>query len=188
MQQNYWIAYLETSHIALSRYIDLNSLPLACTRDRLPSLPSWASNLESDFDCLWSIPSSRAGHNPNSSEPDILDTPAMGSRFCLMDCWSLTLLMCLMMPDSPLLVVPPDGIGVLRGSNIRWLSGALSFLEDLQPPEWSLDSRLRALTMDALNNDAQTFMTKSDLQFHCATRRVLWYTRKCGARHRISSE
>jgi hypothetical protein len=61
-KQNYWLSYVELGHIALAEYPNLLTLPMACTHTRISQLPSWCSNLESDFDCFaYARPAFKAG-------------------------------------------------------------------------------------------------------------------------------
>lgn len=64
----YWRPFIELSHIALNAWRDLNSIPLACTIDRLPQLPSWCINIESDAEIFVYVGDSCRAGGDRSSE------------------------------------------------------------------------------------------------------------------------
>ena len=152
VRENYWIAYLEASHVALSSYSDgVETLKMATTQTKLPGLPSWASNLESEFDCFaLSQDSFRAGHDLHSDLPPYVGASRDGSRILLngllvSEVSKILTKSTIEVPDFPRRVGnwAPDSVAL----GIRWLRIALGFVAECG---WTVGQCLRALTVDQL--------------------------------------
>ena len=170
MQENYWIAYLGACHIALSSYDDsLATLRLACTRTKLAGLPSWASNLESEFDCIpLTGDSFRAGHDTDSDLPPYVGASRDGSRILLNGLHVSEVTEISTISTNTVLKLPrggkwsdPDSAALCA----RWLRIALEFVVECG---WTIGQGLRALTVDHLSIPSHSTNFEETIKNHFA--------------------
>ena len=166
-KQNYWLSYVELGHIALAEYPNLLTLPMACTHTRISQLPSWCSNLESDFDCsAYARPAFKAGGERT-----------IGAHIASSRHGRQILLRGLKVSEVKDVVLErykgnTTDMKVNRDNAamaLRYISECFSFRESSAQEGHSLDELLRTLVVDEIYVSEQTKATDAELQQYFQT-------------------
>lgn len=156
-----WKTYLEMSIVALNEYPTMLTLPLACTRRRLPDLPSWCINLQSDVDCfIYASNSFNAGGEPEPAAPALVAYSRQGRQIHLKGIEVCTVkdvfpprFLCTGDPRHP----------ACSASVLKWVSLCLNYCET---NGLSQENLLRVLVSDTLRSAQGEALPIQELQLH----------------------
>jgi hypothetical protein len=155
-QENYWLVYQKLCHHALSIRPYLDILPMACTEQRHPNLPSWCSNLESPLDC-YLFPGCAGGQQRPECGPHIASSRD-GRRITLEGYYIYSITSVL--EDCFQDCFAPEKHMICSRSNLQWLKSCFSFA---QVHGVLHEELLRVLVADSIRSESGGDATELEL-------------------------